>query len=272
MWILLALALLTLSFNKKIAVGLLLAATVWAGWLGVIELWAAGIIILLAAISMTGFTLPQRPAIQRTLECLLVVLAVALTLHLMPGFHNPKVLDLVKAGPQSAPFTLYFNVDKALTPFVLLICTRTLFVREIPTHRPLWQWLVLLLSVPALLLLAVLLGGLKIESHWPQWLLPFALANLFFVSLAEEALFRGYLQQRLAGLMHPVVALVIQALIFGSVHVAGGMLLVIFASLAGVIYGLAWMWSGRLWVAVLFHFALNICHLLLFTYPMYVRQ
>lgn len=239
MWILLALALLTLSFNKKIAVGLLLVTSVWAGWLGVIDLWVAGVIILLAAISLTGYTLPQRPAIQRTIECLLVMLAVALTLHLMPGFHNPKILDLVKAGPESAPFTLYFNFDKALTPFVLLICTGSLFVRETLPPRPLWQWLVLLLTVPALLLLAVLLGGLKIEPHWPQWLLPFALANLFFVALAEEALFRGYLQQRLAGFMHPAVALVIQALIFGSVHLAGGLLLVIFASLAGVIYGLA---------------------------------
>ncbi len=54
MWILLALALLTLSFNKKIAVGLLLVTSVWAGWLGVIDLRVAGGIILLAAISLTG--------------------------------------------------------------------------------------------------------------------------------------------------------------------------------------------------------------------------
>lgn len=42
-----------------------------------------------------------------------------------------------------------------------------------------------------------------------------------------------------------------------------------FAGLAGVIYGIAWMWSGRLWVATLFHFGLNLIHLLFFTYPMY---
>ncbi|HFS3216289.1 TPA: CPBP family intramembrane glutamate endopeptidase, partial [Escherichia coli] len=27
-------------------------------------------------------------------------------------------------------------------------------------------------------------------------------------------------------------------------------------------------WSGRLWVATLFHFGLNLCHLLFFTYPL----
>ncbi|SQL02415.1 CAAX amino protease [Pseudomonas aeruginosa] len=43
----------------------------------------------------------------------------------------------------------------------------------------------------------------------------------------------------------------------------------LFAGLAGLIYGLAWLWSGRLWVATLFHFGLNLTHLLLFTYPLY---
>ncbi|WP_370552243.1 type II CAAX prenyl endopeptidase Rce1 family protein [Enterobacter cloacae complex sp. I2] len=44
-------------------------------------------------------------------------------------------------------------------------------------------------------------------------------------------------------------------------------MLIIFATLAGVIYGLAWMWSGKLWVATLFHFSFNRVHLLIFTYP-----
>ncbi|WP_146135922.1 CPBP family intramembrane glutamic endopeptidase, partial [Yersinia pseudotuberculosis] len=131
-------------------------------------------------------------------------------------------------------------------------------------------WVVLILSVPALLLLAVALGGLKIELHTPVWIGSFIIANLFFVCLAEEALFRGYLQQRLGQWLGSYPALVITALLFGSAHFAGGPLLMLFAALAGVIYGLAWLWSGRLWVAVAFHFALNLMHLLFFTYPLYL--
>ncbi|EHP3620765.1 CPBP family intramembrane metalloprotease, partial [Salmonella enterica] len=104
--------------------------------------------------------------------------------------------------------------------------------------------------------------------HFPSWLPQFVFANIFFVSLAEEALFRGYIQQRLSMLVHPVLAMVIAAVIFGAFHYTGGILLAVFAAFAGVIYGIAWMWSRRLWVAVLFHFGLNICHLLFFTYPM----
>ena len=64
-------------------------------------------------------------------------------------------------------------------------------------------------------------------------------------------------------------ALALASALFGLAHFAGGPLLMLFAGLAGLIYGLAWLWSGRLWVATLFHFGLNLTHLLLFTYPLY---
>ena len=124
------------------------------------------------------------------------------------------------------------------------------------------------LAWPVLLLYcAVLLGGLAFERHTPDWLGPFMLANLFFVSLAEEALFRGYLQQRLKQVVGGIPALLLSALLFGLVHLSGGLLLVIFATLAGLLYGLAWHWSGRLWLATALHFGLNLTHLLFFTYP-----
>jgi hypothetical protein len=51
-------------------------------------------------------------------------------LHVIPGFHNPKVLDAVVVGPQSIPFSMYFNMDKAVVPFFLITCMPTLFVAK----------------------------------------------------------------------------------------------------------------------------------------------
>ncbi len=51
--------------------------------------------------------------------------------------------------------------------------------------------------MPLLLLVATAAGRLTFEWHFPSWLPAFVLCNLLFVSLAEEVLFRGYLQQRL---------------------------------------------------------------------------
>ncbi|SNY58793.1 CPBP family intramembrane glutamic endopeptidase [Enterobacter sp. CC120223-11] len=270
MWYLLALSLLVLQFSKKLSVILLVVTAIVAASMQVLDWRALAFLAGLAVVAAAYCRFSSR--VPRTLlEILLVLASVGLMLHLIPGFHNLKVLDGVRAGPESAPFSMYYNFDKALVPFALLICLKSLFTTYTrPNTRP-WHWLALVVAVPVLLMVAVALGGLKVEWHHPQWLFQFILANIFFVSLAEEALFRGYLQQRLASVMHPVLALIIASLMFGGLHFAGGGLMVIFATLAGLIYGLAWMLSGRLWVAVLFHFGLNLCHLLFFTYPVWQR-
>jgi uncharacterized protein len=54
-------------------------------------------------------------------------------------------------------------------------------------------------------------------------------------------------------------------------HLAGGPLLVGFATLAGLCYGLAFHWSGRLSIAIAVHFLFNFAHLALFTYPLASR-
>ncbi|QKJ85181.1 CPBP family intramembrane metalloprotease [Paramixta manurensis] len=271
MWYLLAVSLLILAFHRPAAIGLLVITLAIAITQQVLQPPAiAGLAVLAAVIAIRRQCHATRWLAAIT-EGILVLGAIALMLHLMPGFNNTRIVTAVQAGPHSAPFTFYYNLDKALIPFVLLACLPTLFRTDAQPPRYKVWWLLLLLAIPVLLLIATLAGGLAIEPHFPRWLWPFALANLFFVSLAEEALFRGYLQQRLTGWVGSLPALLLTSLLFGMAHIAGGSLLVLFATLAGLIYGLAWQWSGKLWVATWVHFAFNLTHLLLFTYPVLQR-
>ncbi|RAT12548.1 CAAX protease [Lonsdalea populi] len=268
---LLGLALVALTLHHTIA-GVLLAFTLMVAWLqDVITLPVVGTLCVAMLIGYRLLRYRDRKWIAAGGEGLLVLLCILLFLHLVPGFHNPKVLDRVVAGPHSAPFSLYYNLDKALAPFLPWMAIPDLFYKVTSESRPRWQWGLLMLTVPALLLLAVVLGGLRFELHWPAWLGQFVLANIFFVSLAEEALFRGYLQRRLTQCAGPLPALIVTATLFGLAHFQAGPLMMIFAGLAGLIYGAAWYWSGRLWVSTAFHFALNLTHLLCFTYPYFVR-
>ncbi len=272
MWYLLAISLLLLQFNKKLSVVLLVVTTTIAVYTRVLDGRALAFLVVLAIMAVIYCKFSSKSKMLRiTLEILLLLVSVGLMLHVIPGFHNLRILDNVRAGPESAPFSMYYNFDKAIIPFVLLICMKSLFSTNTRLHTSHWYWLVLVVAVPVLLIIAVLLGGLKVEIHHPYWLFQFVLANIFFVSLAEEALFRGYLQQRLSSVMPPILALIIASLLFGALHYSGGSLMIIFATLASLIYGFAWMLSGRLWVAVLFHFGLNLCHLLFFTYPVFQR-
>ncbi|WP_380183082.1 CPBP family intramembrane glutamic endopeptidase [Kalamiella sp. sgz302252] len=272
MWYCLAASLFFLPFYRRVSLGLLAVSLIAAVSNHTLQLPAIGVLAAIGAVAFFCHRQQERNALTLAAEAFLVCSAVALMLHLLPGFQNLVVVSGVKAGPESAPFTFWYNFDKALVPFVLLGTLPTLLKRPaVPPANRLW-WLVLLLSAPLLLLVATLAGGLRVESHSPAWLGSFMLANLFFVSLAEEALFRGWLQQRLSERLGNFWGLAIAAVLFGLAHAPGGALLVCFAALAGVIYGLAWLWSGRVWVSTLLHFAFNLLHLLFFTYPFWQHQ
>ncbi|MDC9583111.1 CPBP family intramembrane metalloprotease [Xenorhabdus sp. PR6a] len=266
-WAFLAVSLALLVSRQKIAFFIALFAII-AGISTHVLTYPA--IITLSVMTLLGVAhiyCQKNNALKVITELLLLTGGILLFIHYIPGFHNLKYLDKVQVGPLSAPFSMYFNFDKALLPFILIFCMPTLFTRKPLVEAPPHGWALLIAAIPALLGLATALGGLSVELHLPDWFPAFVIANLFFVSLAEEALFRGYIQQKLSQWMNPYLALIMTSLLFGAAHFAGGGLLMIFATLAGLIYGLTWLWSGRLWVAVAFHFSLNLMHLLFFTYP-----
>jgi uncharacterized protein len=57
------------------------------------------------------------------------------------------------------------------------------------------------------------------------------------------------------------------SVLFGVVHLGGGIAFALLATLAGLGYGAVYYWTGRLHYAVLLHFAVNAVHLLAFAAP-----
>ncbi|MFM1642460.1 CPBP family intramembrane glutamic endopeptidase [Aeromonas salmonicida] len=267
-WGALALAILLCLVRQRlpglILLGVALLAALYLG-----RLSPSALLITLAGLLLAWRT-PGLPQPWRGAALTLVLLwAIALMLHLIPGFSNLKVLDQVQAGPASVPFNMYLNLDKPLVFFGLLLAWPALLGQGGAIR---WRALaLLLLPLAALLITAWQLGALKPEAGLPYWWWLFALNNLLFTCVAEEALFRGFIQQGVAARSRLWLGILVASLLFGAAHLAGGPLLMLFAALAGACYGLAFHFSGRLSVAIIIHFLFNFAHLALFTYPLASR-
>ncbi|MBB1312011.1 MULTISPECIES: CPBP family intramembrane glutamic endopeptidase [Aliivibrio] len=267
MWIWLPLALaIALAFIQQTKVSLGLLGLTLVGALIEQRLTVSGLVGMLVGL----FVAYRAPSLERKWQigayAFIFVWCVALFLHLIPGFTNAKVLDAVVSGPLSIPFTMYLNLDKPFIFFGLLLAYPAILGSKATFNKK----AILLTAIPlfSLLPMAWGLGALKPEFSLPSWWWLFALNNLLLTCVAEEAFFRGFVQQSLSKRFGWIVGIAIASVLFGLAHIGGGLLLVAFATLAGVGYGLAFHYSSRLWVAVLFHFLFNFFHLVFFTYPM----
>jgi hypothetical protein len=203
-------------------------------------------------------------------------LALMLSAHWVPGFQNPLLLGPVAFTPDAYSFTMYLNLDKCAVGFALLLLYRPL-CREVGVGRSLLVGIAgAALAVAVLLPLALGLHAIRLAPKLPEGLALWALNNLLLVAFAEEALFRGFLQSSLARWLggragRGWTAIGLASLAFGIAHYAAGPLMVFFASIAGVAYGLAYRHGGLL-ASVSAHFGFNLFHILLFTYPLLVRR
>ncbi|VWC52670.1 CAAX amino protease [Burkholderia aenigmatica] len=217
--------------------------------------------------------MPERPrAVRIAAHVVFAALAIALSLHLIPGFHNPRVIAATRFTPDAVPFTMYLNLDKPLIG-LWLVWVLPWVAPDIPLSRALRTGAVAAVATAAACLAGALAFGMVgWAPKWPSsgWL--WLVNNLLIVTLAEEALFRGYVQGGLTRALRafawgPWAALVIGAVLFGAAHAAGGWQWIVLGTVAGIGYGLAWRRGGLL-ASALAHAGLNVVHFGLFTYPM----
>jgi hypothetical protein len=207
------------------------------------------------------------------LGTLTALIALALALHKLPGFHNPLLIADVRFTPDAAPFTQYANFDKGAAGLILLVylCPKSRSVAEwIGTLRRALPFA--LVTAVGVLTLAQAIGVVTFEPKLPAYTLTFLLANLFFTCVAEEAFFRGFLQGNVftwnkQGKMQTCFTVVASALLFGLAHAGGGIKWITLATLAGLGYGAAYAKTRRIEAPIFAHFLLNAAHFALLTYP-----
>ena len=116
--------------------------------------------------------------------------------------------------------------------------------------------------------LAIALGLVAWQPKWPDGLWLWLAVNLGVAVVAEELLFRGVLQPALTQRLGTWPGLLLTAALFGAAHLPFSALFALLAAVAGLGYGLAFHYSGRLSLAIALHAAVNLLHVLLLSYPL----
>lgn len=211
---------------------------------------------------------------------ILVVVTTAISLGLMihkfPGFHNWLIVDKLKLTPDAAPFSLYLNFDKPFIGIFILVLGFPLlkdpreFVRMLKMAIPF-----ILCAVVIMTTVAMFSGLIKWSPKLPEIFWFFAIENLLFSCVIEEAFWRGFLQNELLrafggkGLFASAGAIFITAFIFAALHYfwVSSIPFLGLVLLAGIFYGSIYQLTRSLEASILCHWVFNITHFLLFTYP-----
>ena len=200
-------------------------------------------------------------------------MAILLAAHKLPFFHNLLVIDQLILKPGAMPFTMYINGDKIFAGALLLYF---LISRKHLSAWNFWQrsfFLAVGGSACLLFVPAVLSGILAFSPGFPEFSWLWMINNLFFVSMAEEAFFRGFLQTQFVRFFADrgwprAWGIVVTALLFGFAHYAGGFAYSFWGTCAGLLHGWLYEKYGQIEAAIVGHFMLNALHFFLFSYPL----
>ena len=274
-YLLLLISILSLWFKQEIKIwGTITAASLVCGVISnridIIGIISIVILCLLYhAINSINFIL-----LVRTISgALAVILSVMLAAHLIPGFNNWKVVDSVSLTETSLPYSMYLNMDKTLVGLAILSL-------GFPLVKSLKEWAFVLRStLPIFLVGLIVLSSVSQIFSYTQWDVKFpdlffvwALKNLLFTCVSEEAFFRGFLQRNLFKILREykygnILSLITVSILFGLAHFAGGFKYVILSTIAGIVYGYAYQKTQRIEASILCHFGVNTFHFIFLTYP-----
>lgn len=256
--------------NKIITIILFIVSMVFGVIYGYMEWYSAGTAFLMFCMAYLYF---EKTGVRWFGFIVFVIMAVTLSAHKLPGFNNYNVVKDIKITSDSMKYSLYFNFDKGMAGFFILFFMKHL-IKSFKELKETVKKSILPLTgtVITVILLSYILGYIKFEPKVPYFIWSFILSNLFFTCITEELFFRKLLQDNIKKLFNKIgysrfFGVVISSIIFGAVHLAGGIKYFFLAFIAGLFYAYIYEKTKKAEAAIAVHFLLNLTHILLFTYP-----
>jgi membrane protease YdiL (CAAX protease family) len=200
---------------------------------------------------------------------LILILGSLLLGHKIQGFNNYPVINTL-VSEDAIPYSLWFNKDSIILGLSLII----VFYKYRPfEHSDFLRMLyVSIFGIAILIGLAFSIGIVKFDFKYFQFFWVWLVFNLVYV-FVEEAFFRLFLLESVIrlykGKYNITLAVLFVSIVFAVKHQIYGNFSYSFLSfVASVVYSCAYIVCGkRLEASVFCHLAVNIIHVMFFTYP-----
>lgn len=229
-------------------------------------------IMLLATLLYYGQNAVTR-AIRGWTFLLGIIASIYCLLYPIPGITSWQIVKAFSFSHNAVPFSMSLNIQAFLVGLFFLWFSSTSLMND-GKWKPVLKssLLPIILCIPVVMGLAIYFQYVSIDIKPTNFFFLWAFHNLLFVCLAEEAIFRGMIQNFLMLQFQNVMggkwlALIIASALFGAVHFKGGWLYMLLAGVFGLFIGYAYMRTKKIESSIFVHFTVNTIHFLAFTYP-----
>ena len=234
---------------------------------------AALLILLAIAIFILRSEITNAPLIIIPWWLLTVILSLAIAIYRPQGFSYPLVKDFGQLYVGGEPYFLYLNASKVLGGYI--ICCLLLYRADISgLQKPVGYHVIsVVAAIATVLLIAIAIFDVGIQFKLVDGIMFFAICNLLFTVIPEEAFYRVLVQNKLAEFLGKqkrarLIAAGLTTLIFALSHSAAiGPEFFLFV-LVGSIYTAVYVATGSLLATVATHFGVNIIHFIFLEYPL----
>ena len=201
------------------------------------------------------------------------IISIALLGHFFPGFHNWKLGENLQISKDAYPYSLYLNFDKPFIGFFPLAISIPLLSRMHLRSVILKTIALTALGVMILMVLALYLHLIEIDLKLPHISAIWLIANLFFVTIPEEAFFRGFLQREISEYLNAkwsgTFSVIVVSLLFALLHFTfvRDLSYLSLTFIASLIYGGVYQATRSIESSIFCHYLFNVVHFFCFTYP-----
>ena len=222
----------------------------------------------------------RAPRIRVPTRFVIIILTCMILVQYFEGFQPWRPVINIDWANRVIPFTHTIHYAHALLGLCILGMHATPLIRRSP------DWVILLKdSAPIALtacfsiyMIAYYDPVVSMHFRWNSYYKFWALCQVLFVCVAEEAIFRGMIQCPLSRLFErwtvfrfPIgiwVALLIASAFYTLRHVYEGESVMIYNGIAGLFYGYAYLRTRRIESSIFVHWMLSSFDILVFSYPM----